>query len=203
MAFAVLYGNYMKNFLSLLIVFVGLAPLARATAPSLEVLHEMNLARTNPRAYAQCIAETHVADARSTAEAVSFLKKASSLPPLSFVEGLALSAEMHVAEQGERGTIGHGNPWGRMAKCGRYIGRAGENISYGHADARAIVAQLIIDAGVPGRGHRKNIFNAAFNVAGAAVGRHARYGAMCVIDFAGGFETNGIASASAVRIHGS
>lgn len=203
MALRVLYRMPMRLFLSIAFLLASLAPLARAGGSSLAVIEEMNLARTNPRAYAQRLAAAHVADARSTAEAVAFLKRTRPLPPLSFADGLALSARMHVAAQGGRGATGHGNPWSRMAKFGHYVGRAGENISYGQFSARDIVAQLIIDAGVPGRGHRKNIFSAGFNVAGAAVGPHARYGAMCVIDFAGGFESNALASNGATRIHGS
>jgi uncharacterized protein YkwD len=184
----------MKFLLSLLFI-AGLAALSHANAGSFAVLEEINLARVNPQRYAQLLSEraqeTRIANSRSVAEAVSFLQKAKPLPPLSLAEGLSLSAQMHVNEQGARGSIGHGNPWSRIAAQGHYIGRAGENISYGYSDARSIVAQLIIDQGVPGRGHRKNIFNSGYAVAGVACGRHVRFGSMCVIDFAGGFEERG------------
>lgn len=184
----------MKFFLSLLFI-VGLTPLSHVNAGSFAVLEEINLARINPQRYAQLLSkraeQTHIANSRSVAETVSFLQKAKPLPPLSLAEGLALSAQMHINEQGARGSIGHGNPWSRIAAQGHFIGRAGENISYGYSDARGIVAQLIIDQGVPGRGHRKNIFNPGYAVAGVACGRHARFGSMCVIDFAGGFEEKG------------
>jgi len=196
----------MKFVLSLVFAFALTDPLARAGETALAVLEEINLARSNPQQYAQTIAAqgAHMADARAVAEAVSFLKKARSLPPLSFADGLALAAQMHVSEQGSRGTIGHGNPWGRMAQYGRWVGTAGENISYGYSNARGIVAQLIIDAGVPGRGHRKNIFSNNFHVAGIACGGHARFGAMCVIDFAGGFEGKnaGFAMSNVPRLGG-
>jgi len=60
-----------------------------------------------------------------------------------------------------------------------------EDISYGYASPREVVLQLIVDSGVPGRGHRNNIFNPVFRQAGVACGPHRVYGAMCVVDFAG------------------
>ena len=65
-----------------------------------------------------------------------------------------------------------------------------ENIAYGRHTAREIVLALIVDDGVRGRGHRKNIFNPTYNVAGAAYGSHARFGSVCSIDFASGYVEN-------------
>jgi uncharacterized protein YkwD len=46
---------------------------------------------------------------------------------------------------------------------------------------------LIVDDGVRGRKHRKNIFNPAFHYAGAAFGPHPRYRTVWSIDFAAGY----------------
>ena len=199
----------MKFLLSLLCI-AGFSQFSFATGTSLEVLAEMNLARTSPQHYAQLLAErmggTRSPESnRALAEAVSFLQKARPLPPLDFSNGLMRSAQQHVVSQGAGGGIGHGSFSRRVSSYGQWSGGAGENISYGHADARGIVAQLIIDQGVPGRGHRKNIFSRTFGVAGIACGSHARFGSMCVIDFAGGYQDSdaGIASVGSQRSHGS
>ena len=127
-------------------------------------------------------------------EAVAFLKTQPRLAPLTFSEGLAKAARDHVRDQGPKGATGHAGSRGqglaeRVARHGTFRRALGENLSYGPSTAREIVIQLLVDDGVAGRGHRKNIFDNRFRVAGAAVGPHATFGAMCAIEFAAAFET--------------
>ena len=170
---------------------------ARATDLSDQVLAEINLARTAPQQYAQIIAAQSVGyrgieGDRAMTEAIHFLEKAHPLPPLAASAGMSNSALSHVLDQGPIGGRGHKGtngtqPWDRMARFGKWAGQAGENIDYGAHDARSVVVRLIVDDGVSGRGHRKNIFSRQFRVAGAASGFHATYGTMCVIDLASAY----------------
>ena len=48
-----------------------------------------------------------------------------------------------------------------------------------------MIIRLIINDGVPSRGHRENLFLAGFHFVGVACGDHAKYGIFCVIDYAG------------------
>jgi uncharacterized protein YkwD len=167
-----------------------------------EVIAEINLARTAPQRYAQIVTGRlsgyrGIEGQKVVREAVRFLEKARPLPALTFSDGIAQGALTHVLDLGPSGRNGHrgtngSQPWDRMARFGQWRGHAGENIDYGLHDARTIVVRLIVDDGVKSRGHRKNIFSPNYRVAGAASGFYARYGAMCVIDFAGAFvETPG------------
>lgn len=180
-----------------LLLFLSLNLACRASELAERVIAEVNLARTAPHEYAQILLSSSNPASRDVQEAVHFLQKARPLPPLACSRGLCDSASLHVADQGPRGVCGHNgsgwgnNPWSRMSKFGQWIGSAGENIYYGARSARGIVSGLIVDSGVSGRGHRKNLFNPSFGVAGAACGPHASYGAMCVMDFAGGYIEHG------------
>jgi hypothetical protein len=71
-----------------------------------------------------------------------------------------------------------------MNRHGIWSGGCAENISYGHDDPFSIVAQLLVDDGVPSRGHRKNLLTPSFQRVGVAVGPHAKYGKMCTQNFA-------------------
>jgi uncharacterized protein YkwD len=62
-----------------------------------------------------------------------------------------------------------------------------ENISTLEVDPRQVVIQLLIDDGVPDRGHRKNLFNPELHQAGAGHAPHRDYRVVTVIDYAGGF----------------
>ena len=89
-----------------------------------------------------------------------------------------------------------------MNKYGNWQRTAGENLAYnGNAvkDPASIVTQLVIDTGVPSKGHRKNIFSTAFTIMGAAVGNHKQYSKMVCEDFAGGFSSSGSAQPAKVN----
>jgi uncharacterized protein YkwD len=121
-------------------------------------------------------------------EAIDFLERQRPLPPLSRGDLLALAAQDHADDQGAAGATGHrsgdgAGPGDRVRRRGGDI-YVGESISYGHADATAVVRQLVVDDGVPGRGHRTLLFKNDFRFAGVGCGEHSRYGYMCVVDLA-------------------
>ncbi len=172
----------------------------------------MNLARKEPARYADFLAElrgrfqgnilvlpggTRMRTREGMAaveEAIRFLRRARPLAPFAPSAGLSLAAAEHVTDQAAGG-FGHAgsdrsNPVQRMNHYGNWSGHWGENISYGKASARDIVIALLVDDGLRSRKHRQNIFNSVFRFAGAAVGRHARYGSVCSIDFAAGYAEN-------------
>jgi uncharacterized protein YkwD len=183
------------KFIAIAAVAILLSPMGFAQDMAASVLAELNLARTQPQAYAAIVAANGRAGREGDSavrEAVRFLERAKPLPPLTSCPGLNRSAMDHVADTGVRGTVSHAgsdgsHTWDRVERYGRWIGTVGENISYGMRSARQIVIQLIVDDGVRGRKHRANIFKKDFRVVGVAYGQHSRMGAMCVTDFAGGF----------------
>src|SRR5438309_7760841 len=128
---------------------------------------------------------------RALDEAIRFLQTAQPLQALASSSGMSRAAADHCADQAGGG-FGHegrdrSHAGQRIARYGTCSGGWAENISYGKASARDVVLALIIDDGLPARKHRKNIFNPIYNFAGAAFGRHARFGTMCSMDFAGGY----------------
>ena len=179
-----------------------------------QIVQEMNVARTKPQEYAsflksrlqfydeskklrlpghEIILQTQEGK-KAVEECIAELEKASAVPAISTTlpAGMNSAAMDHVADTGPKNMTGHKGSDGSM--CGERLNRhgtflkcCGENISYGASSAKDIVAQLMVDDGVPSRGHRKNILKADFKVAGAAVGPHQRYGKMCVIVYAGGY----------------
>ena len=109
-------------------------------------------------------------------EAAEFLETVQPIPGvLAFSEGLHAAAWEHVKDQGPSGRTGHvglnGSTFGqRIRRHGQEGLLIGEVINYGEETPRMTVIQLVIDDGVPDRGHRRNLFNPDFQVAGAAIG---------------------------------
>jgi len=90
------------------------------------------------------------------------------------------------------------SPGTRISRYGECGGGWAENIAYAKTNARDIILALIIDDGQPASKHRKNIFNAKYNFAGAAIGPHARLHAVCSIDFSGSYIEQGQSSPALV-----
>ncbi|HMF57792.1 MAG TPA: CAP domain-containing protein [Pyrinomonadaceae bacterium] len=181
-----------------------LSPLER------EVMNELNMARTHPQQYAAIVDEwrkyysgkqftrpgrqsiTTWDGLAALDECVNFLRSASPIQPLQSAKGLHLAALDHARDLSTSGITGHRGsdgsmPEQRVERFGRWMSSIGETIVYDVDTARAMVINLLIDDGVPGRGHRMNIFNPGYTTAGVAVGTQTSFGAKCVIDFVGGF----------------
>jgi uncharacterized protein YkwD len=176
-----------------------------ATALEQAVLGELNRVRRDPSAYAAVLEEMlpHFdgellrrpgagvtirtrEGAAAVREAVRALRATPPLSPLRYSMGLSRGARDHVRDQGARGQTGHSGSDAssaseRVDRYGRWNGTLTENIAYGPPTAREVIVGLIVDDGVPDRGHRKNLLDPAVRVAGVACGEHSRYRVMCVI----------------------
>lgn len=130
---------------------------------------------------------------KAVLECIASLKKTKPAGLLKVSKGLSRAAKDHTIDQGKTGKTGHdgsdgSDPFKRMNRYGKWTATAGENISYGEENAREIVLQLLIDDGVPSRGHRNNIMNPTFGIVGIACGNHKEYKWMATMDLAGGYE---------------
>ena len=172
------------------------------------VIAEMNRCRTNPKGYAETALKKHLErfvdentyrKANGTLimtnegiervqTAINELKRMQPVGPLTYDEDLAKAARFHCKDTGPAGLIGHNSSDGTSMsnRLKRYVKDRmawGENIDYGNSSAVDIVISLVIDDGVPSRGHLKNIMKSSFRRAGAAISPHKQYGFMCTIDF--------------------
>lgn len=118
-----------------------------------QMIDELNFVRTNPKEYAQFIdeylKEGRVANGeeRTASELRKFLLKMEPVDSLHFSEELYIAALTHGKWMKKRGTFKHS----------KY--QYAENLVTGNQVIRHSVIDLLIDHGVRGRGHRKNILN--------------------------------------------
>ena len=156
---------------------------------------EINRARQSPRQYAERLKGVFAAMdangvyARGTRriatvegraavdEAVRFLASVEPVPPLRMAGCLNLAAARHAKAKGSIGSSGHFGATGRNpAERASFLTASpvacSENIAYGYDDATEMVAALIVDDAVPGRGHRNNIFDPRMKSFGSGRAAH-------------------------------
>ena len=127
---------------------------------------------------------------KAVEEAIFYLKtEARPVPELELDIKLSKSSSELVSYIGPKGLLN--NDCQEMSIENRTknqiedVGQVSENVSFGWADPKEIVLQLIIDDGVKSRGHRKNIFDEKFTKVGLSVGPHKVYMHCSVIIFHG------------------
>lgn len=186
---------------------LGLGAVAASAAPSrfeAGVLAELNRFRSDPAAYTDVLrsyrprfegklliaeddSEIHIMTNEGVAavdEAIRDLRYERPLPRLQQSDMLARAAADHVAVQSRTGAVGHytrGNGPGERMKArggGPYVN---EVITYGHHSPAGVVHQLLIDDGVPDRGHRHSLLRPTHRYAGVACGTHRVHRTMCVM----------------------
>jgi uncharacterized protein YkwD len=127
--------------------------------------------------------------AAAVREAIAALRARKPVQELRWSKGLAGAAADHVKDQGpiggleQRGTDGS-DPARRAVRRGRWVTAMAENIAFGENPARQVVIQLLVDDGVPDRGHRDNILDPRWGAEGVACGPHREYRQICVMDYA-------------------
>jgi uncharacterized protein YkwD len=186
-----------------------LLPLSRGAEIDREIVSELNELRTDPQKWARhlearrkwyqgkVIREPGTTPIRTheglqaVDEAIDALRGLRPRAALRRSDGLAKSARDHARDIGPLGSVTHVGSDGSSTRTRvqRYLPNArtlGEAISFGPSEARAVLAELIVDDGVKGRGHRKILLDPAFRLVGAACAPHKLYGTVCVIDLATG-----------------
>lgn len=171
------------------------------------VIVEVNKCRTNPKRYAEeylkeylnrftsekqyeynGFTSTYAEGKVAVEEAIQEFLKATPTDALAPDEILYKTARYHNQDLGPKGMTGHegtkgDSPSDRMKLFSPNSIGCGENLFFGQEDAKGCVIDLVIDDGIPGRGHRKNIMDKRYHYIGVAIGAHKKFGKMYTMNF--------------------
>jgi uncharacterized protein YkwD len=143
-----------------------------------EMVTEINLVRSNPRAYAEIIDQyiyelktDRYSDASYIGEEIKtakeLIKELKTTEPMSILQphkGLYKAAKKHGEEGKKKGELDHQGsdglyPWDRAAKYASDLTESTENLVGGPEKVRRSVIILLVDTGIESRGHRKALLN--------------------------------------------
>lgn len=106
------------------------------------------------------------------------LRTSPPVQPLKPSQRLKASASCFAFAQGQTTQTGHDR-----SGTGCPDLWSGENCDYGMDTGKDIVMHLLVDEGVPSRGHRKNILDSSYRSIGVGHAPHKRYGTVTVQEF--------------------
>jgi len=158
-----------------------------------DVVLFVNKARHDPPLFAELYVKQRVSKWAAARECYGQMRSMKPLPILQPSLALWKAARDHAKDLGKGGKTGHVGTDGsdlsqRIKRYGTWKSGISENCSYGFDDPLAIMLQLLIDDGVPSRGHRMNILAPGMRYIGTSIQPHAKYYSNCVQDFAVGID---------------
>ena len=172
-----------------------------------EVIFEINKLRSDPSRYAREVVKPRLAKFHSDGkvytnsqgvfirtsegktavmECIQALEATSPMQPLYYDSRLYDAAKSHGIDMRDNNFLEHDSSDGtqfyeRLQKFG-FNGHCAENLAAGNDAPEEIILQLIIDDGVPSRGHRTNLLTPDFNIVGAAIIEHPQWRHSCTMD---------------------
>lgn len=153
-----------------------------------QVIYLCNLARLDGALFNSLYLQPYITDKKLIKNSyvtslISTLKKQKPMKVLKPEQDLYACAKDHAEKNGPSGAIGHQRYSQRFKKHAPNYSPTAENCDYGNNLGLDIVMSLLIDDGVSGVGHRKNILNPALNSVGVCIYTHKKYKYQCVMDF--------------------
>jgi len=157
--------------------------------PSASVIDEINALRANPRVYVENLHDQLETRLRTQPllDAFTAVAEMPPAPALRLDPRLGQAAWAQAQQLGLTGLMTHtgaggSTPGGRIRDAGVISTLTAEELAFGQSTAQDVVLQLILDSGVPGAPHRRDLLNPVFTMGGAACGPHKGQRFVCVID---------------------
>lgn len=176
----------------------------------LEILKEINLARTDPKLYVTYLEEYRKfyngnnlslpnqrmivtnEGVAAVDDAIKALKAANIIAALESSEFVSRATKDHLQDLVKNSIFGHKGSDGSMTdgRLNKYIYietiRFGENVVMSGLSAREVVLAMLIDDGVPSRSHRKNVLDPEFKFIGLSNGVNKTQKGLSVVIFTTG-----------------
>jgi hypothetical protein len=159
-----------------------------------EVIYYCNLVRINGPLFEKTILNQYLRESGYTEDGgyVESLREdlkklpVNKLNLFAYDEKLFTASKKFATNGGKKGIVGHDGFDDRLKAFSTTNYCVAENCSYGLKDPLESFLMLLIDEGIEGVGHRKNILNSTFEYGSAAFAPHKNYRINMVMNFACG-----------------